>query len=156
MVLLSGLYQVPLLSWLGHYGLWFRLVAGLLPIQHLKRKTVLWRISSKISPLPSLLRFCPGSTTFVVFLLLLLKARRYIHCFRMAQDLDDQPSSSYCLPTGDASSEILTFRGIDDVIVTSFAKISENNLLKFQLCQCQNDIITVLSIADATTGECKP
>ena len=32
----------------------------------------------------------------------------------------------------------------------SSAKVSENNLLKFQLIRlCQNDVITVLSVADA-------
>ena len=41
--------------------------------------------------------------------------------------------------------------GFGDVLGTSFAKISENNLLKFQIVHhCQNDvIIVVLLVADA-------
>ena len=39
--------------------------------------------------------------------------------------------------------------GFDDLLGTLSAKNSENNLLRFQICHCQNDIITVLSVVDA-------
>ena len=48
----------------------------------------------------------------------------------------------------------------DDVLDMSSAKISENNLLEFQILRhCQNDVITLLSVADARyrqqLGGCK-
>ena len=45
--------------------------------------------------------------------------------------------------------------GFDDLLSTSSAKISENNLLKFQIVlvsQCQNDLITVCRLLMLATG----
>ena len=40
--------------------------------------------------------------------------------------------------------------GFDDVLGMSSAKISENNLFKFQMVRhCQNDAVTMLSVAGA-------
>ena len=48
------------------------------------------------------------------------------------------------------TSSLKMISGLDDVLSTSSAKISEYNLLEFQIVQhCQNGIIAVLSVADA-------
>ena len=71
------------------------------------------RISRKNTRLPISYKLFPGFTSYAALPLALSEGKK-MHGFHVGQDPDDQPSSSYDLFMGDASSDLL--RNINDHI----------------------------------------